>query len=418
MSMLLDRPQRAVWLGAAILICASPLAMAQTDPAAPSYQSLLARLRQMPAVVEAAAQTEAADARARQAHAIPNPSVGWEAENIQGSGPYRGFAGAETTLSITQPLELFGQRSARIGAAQADAVATGLRGELLRWQAAGRLAQLYSEAEVALRRMDLAIEALRLAEQDERAVSLLVDAGREARLRGIQARSEAESARADLVQARAVRDAAFARLSAIAMLDTPIRSLEGSLLDSVPASHARDAGDSLAVRIAQAEVDLTGRRIALERRRARPEISAGIGLRHFSETGDDAFTLSLSVSVPLFDRNRDGVRAAHADQRAAEARLTALQREVSAERLAAEAMLSASMVRVDAADHGIETAEEAYRMARIGFDAGRVPQLELSSTRAALIAARNAALDARLARVRAEIALAGLDGRTPFGESR
>ena len=421
MSMLLDRPQRAVWLGAAILICASPLAIAQTDPAAPSYQSLLARLRQMPAVIEAAAQTEAADARARQAHAIPNPSVGWEAENIKGSGPYRGFAGAETTLSVTQSLELFGQRSARIGAARADAVATSLRGELLRWQAAGRLAQLYSEAEVALRRMDLAIEALRLAEQDEHAVSLLVDAGREARLRGIQARSEAESARADLVQARAVRDAAFARLSALAMLDMPIRSLEGSLLDSVPASHARDAGDardSLAVRIAQAEVDLTGRRIAVERRRVRPEISAGIGLRHFSETRDDAFTLNLSFSVPLFDRNRDGVRAAHADQRAAEARLTALQREVSAERLAAEAMLSASMVRVDAADQGIETAEEAYRMARIGFDAGRVPQLELSSTRAALIAARNAALDARLARVRAEIALAGLDGRTPFGESR
>ena len=36
------------------------------------------------------------------------------------------------------------------------------------------------------------------------------------------------------------------------------------------------------------------------------------------------------------------------------------------------------------------------------------------ATRAALIAARNAAVDARLARVRAEIDLARQDGRAPF----
>ena len=418
MSMLLGRPRRAVWLGVAVLICASPMAMAQAEPVAPSYESLLARLQQLPAVIEAEALADAADARARQARAIPNPSVGWEAENINGSGPYRGFAGVESTLSVTQPLEVFGQRSARIGTARADAVATGLRAEQLRWQAAGRLAQIYSEAEAASRRFDLAGEALRLAELDAGAVALLVDSGREARLRGIQARTDAEVARADLAEARALRDAAFVRLSAIAMLDTPVRALAGDLLDAVPVARARDAGDPLAVRVAQADVDASGQRVVLEQRHARPAISAGMGLRRFRETGDDAFTLSLSVSVPLFDRNRDGVRAAHADQRAAEARLVAMQLEARAERIAAEAMLSASLVRVDAADKGVTTAEEAYRMARVGFDAGRIPQLELSRTRGALIAARHAALEARLARVRAEIELAGLDGRAPFGESR
>ena len=62
-------------------------------------------------------------------------------------------------------------------------------------------------------------------------------------------------------------------------------------------------------------------------------------------------------------------------------------------------------------------AEEAYRLSRIGFEAGRISQLELSSSRAALIAARNAAVDARLARARAEIDLARLQGRLPFGTS-
>ena len=51
----------------------------------------------------------------------------------------------------------------------------------------------------------------------------------------------------------------------------------------------------------------------------------------------------------------------------------------------------------------------------IGFEAGRISQLELRGTRAALITARNAAVDARLARVRAEIDLARLQARAPFG---
>ena len=54
----------------------------------------------------------------------------------------------------------------------------------------------------------------------------------------------------------------------------------------------------------------------------------------------------------------------------------------------------------------------------IGFEAGRISQLELRSTRTALIASRNAAVDARIARVLAEIDLARLEGRAPFGESK
>ncbi len=60
------------------------------------------------------------------------------------------------------------------------------------------------------------------------------------------------------------------------------------------------------------------------------------------------------------------------------------------------------------------SAEEAYRLSRIGFEAGRISQLELRATRTALVNARTAAVDARLARVRAEIDLARQDGRAPF----
>jgi cobalt-zinc-cadmium efflux system outer membrane protein len=418
MTLLPCRPPRAVALGVAALVCASPLWAAETGQVAPSFESLIARLQRMPAAIEAAALEEAARARAQQAHAIPNPAIGWDTENIHGSGAYDGLSDAETTVSISQPLELFGQRGARVDAAEAEAAAAVLRSELLRWRFAGRLAEVYAEAEAASRRHALAAEALALAERDARAVALLVEQGREASLREMQARSEADAARAAMAEARALRDAAFARLSAIAALDAPVQALGDSLLDREPGVRTGDERSSLRVRIAEADLDAASRRVTLERRRARPAVAASIGMRRFRQHRDEALVAGVTLTLPLFDRNRGGIGAATAELRAADAQLVAARHEARADRLAAEAMLSASGLRVEAADRGVTAAAEAYRRARIGFDSGRISQLELRATRAALVTARGAALEARVARVRAEIALAGLQGRVPFGASR
>jgi cobalt-zinc-cadmium efflux system outer membrane protein len=417
MSMSLGRPRIAVGLAVAVLSSAMPLGASAAGTAAPSYESLIARLDQMPSAIEAAALSDAAEARALQARALPNPSVGVEAENIYGSGPYSGFGNADTTVSVSQPLQLFGQRRARIDAARADANVVGLRSASMRWQAAARIAQVYAEAEAASRRFDLAVEALALIEQDARAVTLLIDEGREASLRGVQAQSEVGAARASLDEARAIRDASFARLAAISMLDVPVDRIEDSVLDRVPEAPEAHDERSLAVQIAEAELEASRHQVTVEQRRTRPEINATLGSRRFRESGDDAFVVGVSVSIPLFDRNRGGIRAAYADQRAAEARLAAQEQEATADRLAAEATLSASNTRTQAADSGVDAAEEAYRLARIGFDAGRISQLELRTTRAALIASRTTAVDARVARVLAEIDLARLEGRAPFGDT-
>ena len=59
--------------------------------------------------------------------------------------------------------------------------------------------------------------------------------------------------------------------------------------------------------------------------------------------------------------------------------------------------------------------QDYAKMSEIQY--GRIPQLELRSTRSALIAARGSAVDARLSRVGAEIDLARLEGRAPFVEA-
>lgn len=412
MFMSFDRPLYAVGF-AVVATTITLVSPARAEPA-PPYETLIEYLDRTPATLEAEALLDAANARAQQARALPNPSVTLEAENVYGRAPFTGYDAAESTFSVSQPLELWGQRGARIGAARAEADAAALRRDQSRWAVAGRLALIYAEAEAASLQYELAVEALSLTQADASAVMALIEEGREPALRGIQAESEVEAARAVVDETQANRDAAFARLAAVAMLTEPVTSIETSLLDRAPSPVAQDVRNPLAVQVAEAEVDAAGQSVTVERLRARPDVTASLGVRRFQEYDSQALTFGISVSVPLFDRNKGAISAARAEQRAAEARLTSLKLEVQADRSAAQARLNASITRTRAADNGVASAEEAYRLARAGFDAGRISQLELRSIRSALIAARNTAVDARIARVRAEVELARLDGRTPF----
>jgi cobalt-zinc-cadmium efflux system outer membrane protein len=410
------RPPRfavgCAWAAFAVLI----VGPAWADPA-PAFETLLDRIGLTPSAAEADALLDAAEARVRQAAVRPNPTLGLEAENAFGSGPFSGYANAETTLSLSQDLELWGRRSVRVGAARADAGTAALRRDQATVEAAARLALAYAEAEAAERRAELATEALTVIVADTRAALILVEEGREPLLRGIQGESEAAAARASLDEAQAERDAAFARLTAIAMLTTPVTSIDTSLIDRAPAMPL-STSVSPQVRVAEAERSAAETRIAVERVRATPDVTASVGVRRFEAEDATALTFGLSLPLPLFDRNRGNIEAAQAEFRAADARLVGARQDAEADRNAAEARLRASTSRVSAADAGVTAGEEAYRLSRIGFEAGRISQLELRSSRTTLITARNAAVDARLARVRAEIDLARLQGRAPFGTAQ
>lgn len=405
-------PHRAV--GCAL----AALAVALTSPSwaepAPSFAELLSRLDQTPATIEADALFDAAEARARQARVRPNPTLGLQAENAFGTGPFSGYANAETTLSISQDVELWGRRTARINVARAEAGTAALQRDLAVIDAAGRLALTYAEAEAAQRQAVLAEENLALTIADARAALSLVEEGREPLLRGIQGESEAAAARARRDEAVAERDAAFARLTAVALLAEPVTTIEASLLNRLPAGAVVDPLEAPTVRVASAQRNAAAQRIAVERIRTRPDINASVGVRRYEMEDATALTFGISMPLPLFDQNRGNIEAAQADFRAADARLMSARQDAQAERAAARARLSASVSRVSAADSGVTSAEEAYRLSRIGFEAGRISQIELRANRTALISARTSAVDARLSRVRAEIELARQDGRAPF----
>lgn len=417
------RPRLAASTSVAL---AASVAMGLTGSAraesAPPYLDLLRSAASAPRLSAAAAETRRAEGLARQAGARPNPTLSIVSENFSGSGPYRAFDGAETTLQASLPLELGGQRAARIAAGRAEIEATRARAKQAQADFAFDLAMAYAAAEAADLRGARAEDDVAAGREDARAARALVDAGREANLRALQSEAALGAAQAELDVARAAREAAFARLGALAGSPRPITSIGHSLLNlaSTPAAAARvfdPLGSPLYI-AASAEREAAARLVRVEQTRAIPDLTASVGARRFAADNSTATVAGLSVPFPLFDRNRGNIDAARAALQAADARLEAARLDAEAEGRAALSQIAASQARLDATVASERTAAEAYRLSRLGYESGKTSLLELINARRALGAARSAIVEARVARTGAEAGLARLQGRIPFGDAQ
>lgn len=405
----------ALFGGLASMALASP---AGADPA-PPFALLLKQAEQSPRVQELNADVDRATGLSEQARTRPNPSVSVYAENFAGSSPYAGFDRTETTLQYSQPFELGGKRRARIAAGEAGVTAARARGLQGRVAFADDLARAYAAVELADLRIAIAEDEVEEGEADFKLARALVEAGKEARLRALQAETDLNAARAVLEGTRATRTAALARLSALAGVEVPFTGVSESLLNlpSSPAAYGPvNPLKTNSYLTALAERDAADRRAALERKRTIPDVTGQIGVRRLA--GDRATALVAGVSLPLrlFDRNSGNIAAADAEVRGADARAAAALLEATANVRAALALADAAEARVAAAKRTMATAEETYRLARIAYEAGKSPLSELLSARHGLGTARGVVADAAAARFDARAQLASLNGMAITGD--
>jgi cobalt-zinc-cadmium efflux system outer membrane protein len=407
------------WPLRAVLACVASGALGASVAAqtAPAFPDLLRQAQaSAPRLALGIAETRAAEGLAAQTAARPNPTLGLVIENAAGSGPYKDFDGAETTLSIEQTLELGGKRAARTSAAQADLAAARARAAQGQVDFARDLALTYAEAEAAQQRLTIARDSVDLAQADARVARLLVDNGKEAQVRVVQAEAGLAAARAERGRAQAEAETALARLSALTGPASSYTAVTGGLLETAPVTTPPEPAFSPAIAAARAEREAAQRRIALERARRTPDLAVSFGVRRFQDEDATAAVFGISAPLPLFDRNRGAVTAATANAQAAEARLAMAKAEQDGDRRAATAQATAADQTLDASRQAEAAAAEVYRLARIGYDAGRLPLSELLAARRDLIAARGRTVDTKLARVKALVDLARAQGRIPFGD--
>ncbi|MFN3774447.1 TolC family protein [Sphingomonas parapaucimobilis] len=386
---------------------------------APPFAQLLRQAREAPRITALDADVAQARGLAEQARARPNPSINLYGENFAGDLRTNARDQQQTTFQIDQPIELGGKRAARIAAGDAGMAVAQARSREGRVAFATELARAYAAAEIADRRIALAEDEVEEATDVLKVSRALVAAGKEARLRQVQAETELHTMESDLEVARAQRVGALARLAAMAGSPRPYTALAESLIDRMdarPASGPVDPMQSAAVKLAQAEREAAARAVTVQQRRATPDITAQLGVRQLRVANGPAIVAGVTIPLPVFDRNRGNIAAAQAELRGMEARAAATRLEAEAGTHAARAQIDAADARATAAKRTLATAEEAYRLARIAYEAGKAPLIELLSARHNLGAARGVILDADIARFDARATLARLAGLSITGE--
>ena len=339
-------------------------------------------------------EERAMEGRVIQAGLLPNPEIEAETENFGGSGVFSGFDAAETTVQLSQLIELGGKRAKRSASA-------AFSRDLAEWDYRVRTADVLADVAVAFvdvlsaqERVMLMKELLHLTEAVFSTTSQRVKAGKISPVEEIKAKVEKSERQIDLKQAAFELKAARRRLSGNWGGRAPVfEKVRGELnaLAPIPPLEEIEALISQnpdvarwATAIQQHMAD-----IELEKARAIPDLTVSLGAKHHNEMDDTAFVMGVSIPIPLFDRNQGATLEAR--ERLSKAREEARAVEVRVMNALAETYQDLSKAFMEATslqNNVLPGARAAFEATREGYQMGKFDYLNMLDAQRTLVAAK------------------------------
>jgi len=389
----------------AATVCAGS-AVAQTNPVASAEAPLtlddaLASARtRSPGVDAADASIRATTAGRTVAGLRPNPSFEGQAENVVGTGPYRGLSGSETTVGFSLPIEMGGKRSSRVAVADTRIGRAKLGAFVALADLELQVTETYVEALGAERRLLVARQQAVIAVEGLRVARDRVMVGAASPID--QQRADVVSINANVAVERAQRSLEVARENLSRLVGQPVEGpLDTAWFDRVAGfgpTIAPSGDGTLALAIAAADLATAEAQVRLARANRVPDITLSAGARRLQSTRDTAAVVGVSIPIPLFNNGRAAIGQATAerDQFAAQLRLARLDADRAIANALADVANAATTARA-ANGPALAAAQEAARIARIGYGQGKFDQIELLDAERTLSETRAAATDALVA---------------------
>lgn len=387
----------ALGVASSAIVMASP-AHAQTAAPLTLQEALNRAIDSDPGLRAAEAGVDAALGGVRQARTRPNPELSAEVENFNGAGELRGFDGAESTFSLSQEIELGGQRRARVRladrelhGAELDRMLRGL--DLLR-----DVQTAYYDALAAQELVAIARERLVTAEALERSVARRVAAARDPLMAGARAQAGVAEARIAVTRAEAEAATARARLASYWGGEDGFSLIQADFALPAATDHAHALDPNQAPDIARlsTERERLDAAARLERSLSYQNPTLSLGYRRFEDhDGDGALVAGFSIPLGIFNRNQGSVARAQAEQRRAEYDLQAGRRAIAREFAALERALSSDATAVRSTEQDvIPQAERALSLAQDGYNRGAFSYLDVLEAQRALSDARQTRVEA------------------------
>jgi cobalt-zinc-cadmium efflux system outer membrane protein len=335
-------------------------------------------------------EVRSGEARTMQARLYPNPEIEFEMEEFGGSkkqeasdkssDSLKRFEGAETTVKMSQLVELGGKRSKRTRAATLEHGVLGWDYEAKRLDLITEVSTSFLEALALQKRLLLISQLVQISQDLFDTVTERVRAGKVAPVE--QTNAQIALATIQIERQRVIRDLETARkkLSATWGSTSPDFKLVTGEIETISSpppldkllnevSHNPD--------VARWETEVEQREAALEVAKADriPDLTLGAGIKYLNESDDETYLMALSLPIPFFNRNQGGVlEASYAVSRTKEDAAAAVVRVTTEVHEAYQNLLSAfdevSTLRtivLPGAHTSFNAAREGYREGKFSY---------------------------------------------------
>jgi outer membrane protein, heavy metal efflux system len=336
-------------------------------------------------------EVEKARARLTQAGLRPNPVL----EVEQATGRFVGSSGErESTVGMSMPLELYGQRKRRIDLARAEITLKEAEVNARERDIAARVITDYIEALSAARELRVIGELIELDLETVRFVQIRVNEGESAPLELSLLQTEVERLRAQRHLAEGRLNAAVTKLKLHAGIaeETPLvlqEDLAAARLPALPPTLTTSIDEGLRnrpeLRLANLEEQLAGAGLRLIHAQSRPDVAATarysqgrVGIddpRGPFFQSDRSLTFGISIGLPVFNRNQGAKAEAEIAIRQAQERRIYAERIVRNEvtvafqqiESARRAVIAFETVILPRSRENLETLRRVYEIGEIGI---------------------------------------------------
>ena len=296
------------------------------DQARPQSGLALAELEQMalsnnPTLIQAVSEIRAATARKLQSGLYPNPTVGYQGEQIRGGIQ----GGGEQGFFISQDIALGGKLGLNRKIFEQEKRQAEAEAEEQRLRVLNSVRMLYYQSLAAQEMVDLRHRLGKLAQDAAETSHQLGNVGQADQPDVLQAEVEGEQAQLAVAAAEQNQRRIWRELTAtVGKPEMPLTQLAGNLED-LPEDNPDQwlqatLGESPAVKIAKLGVLKQEALLARAKREPIPDLQLRGGLQQNLEletTSNHAIGLQAfaeaGVQIPIFNRNQGSVRAARAE---------------------------------------------------------------------------------------------------------
>jgi cobalt-zinc-cadmium efflux system outer membrane protein len=355
-----------------------------------------------PQLSSARRELDAIEGTVLQAGLRPNPVLGIGMEDTRRDT-------RETTVQISQSIELGGKRLRRVEAAERgrDTATADLRTRQA--EIIAGLTQAFNDVLTAQERMRLAQEALDVATRVSANVAKRVVAGKISPVDETRARVAEANVRLEALKLSGELATARKALTSFWGNTIPQFASAAGNLNDLPElpewrTLAAMSDQAPAVTRARSEIERRQALARLELSRRTPDLTVTVGMKRSAELGLNQAVFGISVPLTLFDRNQGNVLEALRRTDKAGDDFVSVQTETNKE--LAQAWQELSTARQEAqslADEILPGAQSAYDAAVKGFDFGKFAYFDVLDAQRTLIQAKSqyikALSDARRAAV-------------------